>query len=1014
MNLRKNMRRGSLAALITLALTSSVLAMPTGGVVQSGDVNIGGSTDFSTVANGATITAGTDSTINWATFGIGSGETLNFDVQTGKLLLNQVTGAQVSDILGTMRQTGGGEIALVNPNGIHIGGNAVLDVNTLTLSTLGIGTKNDAETLLRQGALGARAITVDQGAQFDIARKLNLFGGKVSVADGVVFNLNDVPNPQESMLEVIAAKEMRWEFGADNDSEKTTYTMERGNTVDFHGTVNARSTHDAEVNIIGYAINADHANISGDRVEISLAAITKVEDDDRSNAPQKYWKVEYSPENIVRADGLRIREKESTDIQAGKVELKNSTIDSTRLTITASSAESNTGDIDHVPGVTARQVITAGTDNSVTLDNVTINGTTPQHGGYHWFEITGGTVNIANSNIHTEKTLNVSAISSLDRTMKNRHWATPIELEGTRTSTAANTLNVTNSTLKVTRPAWESDPYIIQADLNAKDVKLTGGTVHLTGATIETPLLAQIMAGTTVEREDSPYDQTAHTPSTTELHSTQTTPAHNVTIDGTSTIRATDVAVGAGKVMVGNDVTFNLGDGSGGAMEVVAGSRVPSGETEITTAAAGNEVQFHGKIRGVGMKNQSVDIEGYAVNLDRADIRDVGDVHAAAMNRLVYTEDTHGNESSTLSTGTGNVLSADGMTLASKEFGIGGERITLKNTTLQAADKGELRAGTMEIRNKTNITSGGAIHLDNTKITVDGSDPANFAFSSISGTATLVNGTEIKAPNGKIGILTGHSYDEYTDKAAVTKDNKLSLWKSKVEGRNMDITAGSVDLNDMSALTATDGIEIELSGTDTLRTDGSTGTLLRDATSHATKAGQELTSFTVKSADQPAPPAPEPPAPPVPTPEPKPTPQPEPPKPVPTPELSKDDKANMESGKKTVEEALSKNASQENRIAALTDVVADLNANASRRQSAGVVVGIVQEIATSAALSDGEKVALVERVLSAYAPVQEAKAEQENRTTQTSSEAVYAAESVSTAPSYPQQTENEAVVSFTS
>ena len=122
----------------------------------------------------------------------------------------------------------------------------------------------------------------------------------------------------------------------------------------------------------------------------------------------------------------------------------------------------------------------------------------------------------------------------------------------------------------------------------------------------------------------------------------------------------------------------------------------------------------------------------------------------------------------------------------------------------------------------------------------------------------------------------------------------------------------------------------------------------------------------------------------------------------------------MESGKKTVEEALSKNASQENRIAALTHVVADLNAKASRRQSAGVVVGIVQEIATSAALSDGEKVALVERVLSAYAPVQEAKAEQENRTTQTSSEAVYAAESVSTAPSYPQQTENEAVVSFTS
>ena len=504
MKIKKHVRRGSLAALIALALTSSALAMPTGGVVQSGDVNIGGSTDFSTVADNATITAGTDSTINWNTFNIGNGETLNFNIADGKLLLNQVTGAQASDILGTMNQTGKGSLALVNPNGIHIGQNAVLDVNSLTLSTLGIGTKNDAETLLRQSALGARAITVDQGAQFDIARKLNLFGGKVSVADGVVFNLNNVPDPQESMLEVIAAKELHWIFGADNDSEHRKYTMERGNTVDFHGTVNALSSHDADINIHGYAVNADRAHIDGDRAEITIAAVSKVDDDDRSNASVKHWRAEFSPENVVRADGLVIREKYNTEIHGGKVELKNSTIDSAKLEITAKSSENYTGDIDHQP--TARDVITATADNSVTFDNVTITGTTDQHRN-HKFEITGGTVNIANSNIHTEKTLNIGAVSSLDRMLKKREWASPIELEGTRTTTAANTLNVTNSTLRVTRPAWESPTSgAVQADLNAKDVKLTGGTVHLTGATIETPLIAQIMAGTTVEREDSPYN----------------------------------------------------------------------------------------------------------------------------------------------------------------------------------------------------------------------------------------------------------------------------------------------------------------------------------------------------------------------------------------------------------------------------------------------------------------------------------------------------------------------------
>ena len=995
MNIKKKMRRGSLAAMIALALTSSALAMPTGGVVQSGDVNIGGSTDFSTVANGATITSTTDSTINWNTFNIGSGETLNFDIAAGKLLLNQVTGAQASDILGTMRQTGlgKGSLALVNPNGIHIGGDAVLDVNALTLSTLGVVTKNDTETLIREGALGARAITVDQGAQFEIARKLNLFGGKVSVADGVVFNLNDVPNPQESMLEVVAAKELYWQQGADHDSDLSKWTMERGNTVDFHGTVNARSSHDADVEIIGYAVNADRAHIDGDRVGVLLGAATKAELDDRNNAPTRYQKSEFSPENIVRADGLNIREKKSTDIIAGKVELKNSTIDTAFLNIEASNRFDGTGDMDVS---SEHRVLTATADNSVTLDNVTINGITEQR-HYHWFSITGGAVNIANSNIHTEKTLNIEAVSSHDYTMKKREWATPIEYKGIRTSTAANTLNVTNSTLKVTRPTWESNPYAVQADLNAKDVKLTGGTVHLTGATIETPLLAQIMAGTTTEGEDTPYDQTAHTPSTTELHSLRSTPAHTVTIDGTSLIRSTDVAVGGGKVTVGNDVTFHLGDGSGGAMEVVAGSRVQSGNTEITTTAAGNEVQFHGKIRGVGMKNQYVGIMGKTVNLDHADIRDVGKVYAAAIKRLNYAEDAHGNEVSTVSTGADNALNADGLTVEAKRFSIRSGQITLKNTMLNAI-RGKLQAGTMERGDKTKLTQGGAVYLDNTKITVDGSDPANFAFSSISETAALVNGTEIKAPNGKIGILTGHSYDEYTDKAVVTKDSKLSLWKSKVEGRNMDITAGSIDLNDMSALTAADDIEIELSGTDTLRADGSTGTLLRDATSHATKAGQELTSFTVQSADKPIPPVPQPPAPPV---------NPD------VPSLSEDDTSNIAEGNAKAQDALVE-TTQEKRAEALTKTVAQLNekVGTSRRQTAGVVVGIVQEIANSPVLSDGEKIALVESVLNAYAPVQEAKAEQDNTATNTLDEAANAVANVSAAPAYPDETEAEEVVSF--
>ena len=987
MNLRKKMRRGSLAALIALALTSSALAMPTGGVVQSGDVNIGGSTDFSTVASGATIGATTDSVINWATFGIGSGESLNFNIPTGKLLLNQVTGAQVSDILGTMRQTGGGEIALVNPNGIHIGGNAVLDVNTLTLSTLGIGTKNDAETLLRQGALGARAITVDQGAQFEIARKLNLFGGQVNVADGVVFNLNDVPNPQESMLEIVAAKELYWQQGSDHDSDLSKWTMERGNTVDFHGTVNALSTgKDAEINILGYAVNADRAHIDGDRAEVSLAAWTKLTSDDRNNAPVKTTKIELSPENVVRADGLRIREKKSTEIRGGKVELKNSTIDSARLDITAHKSFNSEGDMDRS---SERQALTATADNSVTLDNVTINGMTPQHGGYHWFEITGGTVNILNSDIHTEKTLNVSAISSLDRTMKNRHWATPIELVGTRTTTGANALNVKNSTLRVTRPAWESDPYIIQADLNAKDVKFTGGTVHLTDVNIDTPLLANIMAATTTEVEDEPYDQTAHTPSTTVLQATRTTLSHTVTIDGTSNIRATDVGIGAGKVTVGNDVTFAFRDTSGGAFDLLAGSRSATVDESVTNSVAGNEVQFHGKILGMGTTDHTVDITGATVNLDGAQIGAAGNqgivnVMAAGTTRISDADHVD------IAANAGNALRAEGLAVNSNKTNMAGGNVALKNSALQSngstliAAVGQIKFdGTQKTATAANAN---VVHFDNT--TVNGSD-----VTTVCGKVNLVNGTQITGND--VTFRVGRNFAN--DHVDVTKDNTLSMWNSHVAGTDVLLAAGGAEVYQGSTVIASD----ELEQGDVTRTDGSTLSLLKDASSSVKHHNTvDAEGFTVKDAAAvPAvPDMPQPPTPPV---------NPE------TPTLSEDDQANIAEGNAKAQIALTE-ATQEARSEVLTETIAKLNENAatSRRQTAGVVVGVVQAIAESSTLMDAEKTELQVAVLNAYAPAQEAKAGQENLSTNTVNEAVRATETVSAAPVYPDETEAEDVVSL--
>ena len=193
-------------------------------------------------------------------------------------------------------------------------------------------------------------------------------------------------------------------------------------------------------------------------------------------------------------------------------------------------------------------------------------------------------------------------------------------------------------------------------------------------------------------------------------------------------------------------------------------------------------------------------------------------------------------------------------------------------------------------------------------------------------------------------------------------------------------------------------LRVDLSSADTIRTDGSTGTLQRDAASHAIEAGAEVTAFTIPDADQPVPPVPQPPTPPV---------NPE------TPTLSEDDQANIAEGNAKAQIALTE-ATQEARSEALTETIAKLNENAatSRRQTAGVVVGVVQAIAESSTLTDAEKQELQVAVLNAYAPVQEAKAGQENLSTNTVNEAVRATETVSAAPVYPEETEAEDVVSF--
>ena len=802
MNLRKKMRRGSLAALIALALSSSALAMPTGGVVQSGDVNIGGSTDFSTVANGATITSTTDSTINWNTFNIANGETLNFNIADDKTLVNNVTGSQLSDILGKMNQPGGGGyggyVVLVNPNGIHVGGNAVLNVANLTLSTLGM-TESGNQLSFAKGATNG-TINIDRGAEFNAVDCVSIFAGKVNVADGVTFNLGD-GSMNKTMLEIKAMDRADYTM-VGGDAKVQNFTHNAGNDVVFNGTVNVKNNQEGEVEIGGATVSATGAKFYGNQLETTLYAAGKMGIDERAADRNDHrYTAEATATNTLTADGIEARGS-SADAKGEQLSLG------------------------------------------------------------------GGIVSVKNSSAKVN-TLSIEALSSYTG---------------------------------------------------------KGG-------------------GFLIETKAAP-DRTAN-------------------VAG-SRFDAAEVTVYGGKVTVDENTKFDGGD-SERLVKIAAGS--VDGRNNRFTSEKGNDLAFHGdiadykrtwRLHPVGLAGNTVNLDHATVNADRLKVAAGNEVDLEKYTGTATADNT--------------VSAADAVINTTDTWLVGG-KVAVKNSTFTSDGEVHLVAGNKVdlVKYTGTATADNTVRMENVKANVK-------EFDVVGGKVDLT-GANITARED-VSFLIGKEVNG--DNATVTKDNVLTLRRTTINAPFAELGAAGVEAYEGSTVDASE----ELKRFDVKRTDGSEAVYQRDASSHIREKGEEASIFKVVNT------------------------KPEQPKPVPTPELSKDDKENMASGKKAVEEALSKNASQENRIAALTDVVADLNANASRRQSAGVVVGIVQEIANASTLSDGEKVALVEQVLSAYAPVQEVKAEQDNTATNTHNEAVNAAANVSVAPVYPDETEAEDAITF--
>ena len=984
MKIKKHVRRGSLAALIALALTSSALAMPTGGEVVrgAGDITVNGGTDFSAIADNATITANNDGQINWQTFNIATGETLNFAIADKRTLVNQVTGAQASDILGTMNQTsGGGNVVLVNPNGIHIGTSAALNVPDLTLSALSIDQATDTTRVLKAGGgTGALAgqIVVDGGHV--TANELNLIGQKVAVADGVVFDMGGTAGTGKAMLQVYATDNAAWTFDGDRMQTKNL-THNAGNDVTFGGTVNMTAANSSKnVEIGGATTQVKNAAFNGDSIETTAYAASKFSLDERDADRNKHSVVaEATAANTLTVDHIQA-EGDSLSLGGGAVALKNSTINVDDVSLDGVAKIATKGDGVRTETLTAPDRTVSIESTNLRANEVGVYGGkvdvandvsfAPLASGQRDFTVVAGNVDHEKS-LYTTTTGNALAFhGKIDGF--GRSDTHPIVLLG-------NTVNVDGANLGSVNAVGSLKIGAVN-EVNAKDLATLAATataanaLSANGLTVKSPATTQFLGGTmtfTNANMDVAGEISVTTGALRELgneaRTITTAPDQKVTFAGTGTFKARSVDVRGGSVAVDSGITFEAKDPTHETgLDIVAGSESDDGHGAITyTMTRGNDLVFKGKSVNFGATGEEpVALLGATVNLDGAQIENASHVNTAAAQRIV----SKNNGDVSVTAGTGNALSGDGLTINQGDVNVVGGNVALKNGSIHTG--GDLTV--MAVKTATLGSEKTAAASKNNVVHLDGVDVNAANARTISGKVNLVNNARVHAND--VAFRVGQKFAE--DHVDATKDNTLSMWNSHVSGADVTLAGGGAETYLGSTVAASNALKQG----DVTHTDGAALSLVKDAVSSVQENGTDADGFTVKAAAD-VPPVPEKPVvPPAPS--------------ADETSLSAQDEENIVTGRLAAQDALDTATSKEEAVASLVKKIAKLNEKVaeSPRQTAGIVVGMVKEIAETSSLDAADKLDLQRAVLDAYAPVQELKDEQDHHAVRTLADAVRAAE----------------------
>jgi filamentous hemagglutinin family protein len=124
--------REALTVALTMVASMPSAALPVGGMVSAGSATI------QSAASKTVVTQSSSSAIiNWNSFNIGLGETVQFlQPDSHSVVLNRVLGPDPSTIYGSLSSNG--QVFLINPEGILFGKGAVVNVASLVASTLNL------------------------------------------------------------------------------------------------------------------------------------------------------------------------------------------------------------------------------------------------------------------------------------------------------------------------------------------------------------------------------------------------------------------------------------------------------------------------------------------------------------------------------------------------------------------------------------------------------------------------------------------------------------------------------------------------------------------------------------------------------------------------------------------------------------------------------------------------------------------------------------------------------------